>query len=272
VHRGQLFRKYFLLILALVCGALIISGGISLYFSYEENKEALASLQREKAAGAAARIEQFVKEIENQVAWTTLLSQTGEGADALEPRKFDFVRLGKLVHDTGDDPQQWFELVLWPVDGTLHRAYQQNVITLEEVDARVSEVLARMNGRGLVVSRPQIIRSGQEMALTIAEPVLGGTNNQDVVAAVGAISTSSQLANAFTVRTMISGDASVRARSWTSVAGAASSAASSASPQTSTMTMSSSLRLTASSPSCFGASVSSQSTTEPRNLSTSRWS
>ena len=50
VHRGQLFRKYFLLILALVCGALIISGGISLYFSYEENKEALASLQREKAA------------------------------------------------------------------------------------------------------------------------------------------------------------------------------------------------------------------------------
>ena len=43
MHRGQLFRKYFLLILALVCGALIISGGISLYFSYEENKEALAS-------------------------------------------------------------------------------------------------------------------------------------------------------------------------------------------------------------------------------------
>jgi HD-GYP domain-containing protein (c-di-GMP phosphodiesterase class II) len=51
----------------------------------------------------------------------------------------------------------------------------------------VSEVLAHMTGRGLVVSRPQIIRSGQEMALTIAEPVLGGANNQDVVAAVVAI-------------------------------------------------------------------------------------
>jgi HD-GYP domain-containing protein (c-di-GMP phosphodiesterase class II) len=37
------------------------------------------------------------------------------------------------------------------------------------------------------VSRPQIIRSGQEMALTIAEPVLGGQNNQEVVSAVVAI-------------------------------------------------------------------------------------
>ena len=61
MHRGRLFRKYFLLILALVCGALLISGGIGLYFSYQENKDALASLQREKAAGAAARIEQFVQ-------------------------------------------------------------------------------------------------------------------------------------------------------------------------------------------------------------------
>jgi HD-GYP domain-containing protein (c-di-GMP phosphodiesterase class II) len=78
-------------------------------------------------------------------------------------------------------------LALWPVNGTLHLAYQKNVIRLEEVDARVSEVVAKMNGRGVVVSRPQIIRSGQEMALTIAEPVLGGADNQDVVAAVVAI-------------------------------------------------------------------------------------
>ena len=37
VHRGRLFRKYFLLILALVCGALLISGGTGLYFAYQEN-------------------------------------------------------------------------------------------------------------------------------------------------------------------------------------------------------------------------------------------
>ena len=46
-----------LLILALVCGALLISGAIGLYFSYQENKIALSSVQREKALGAAARIE-----------------------------------------------------------------------------------------------------------------------------------------------------------------------------------------------------------------------
>jgi HD-GYP domain-containing protein (c-di-GMP phosphodiesterase class II) len=67
------------------------------------------------------------------------------------------------------------------------KAFQPDVIKLEEVDERVSEVLARMSGRGLVVSRPQVIRSGQEMALTIAVPVLGGAEDQEVVAAVVAI-------------------------------------------------------------------------------------
>jgi HD-GYP domain-containing protein (c-di-GMP phosphodiesterase class II) len=92
----------------------------------------------------------------------------------------------RLEKTLQEDPNL-IALALWPVDGTLHRAFNQNVIKLEEVDARVSEVLARMNGRGVVVSRPQIIRSGMEMALTIAEPVLGGKDNQEVVAAVVAI-------------------------------------------------------------------------------------
>ncbi len=52
IHRGRLFRKYFLLILALVCGVLLVSGAISVYFSYQENKSALARLQHEKAVRA----------------------------------------------------------------------------------------------------------------------------------------------------------------------------------------------------------------------------
>ena len=80
-HRGRLFRKYFLLILALVCGALLISGGVGLYFAYQENKEALASLQREKAAGAAARIEQFVSQIEQQLAFAALPQLGAEGLE-----------------------------------------------------------------------------------------------------------------------------------------------------------------------------------------------
>ncbi len=78
-------------------------------------------------------------------------------------------------------------LTIVPVQGEARRAFQPDVIRREEVEARVSEVLARISGRGLIISRPQIIRSGQEMALTIAAPVMGGEGGEQVVAAVVAI-------------------------------------------------------------------------------------
>jgi len=102
VHRGQLFRKYFLLILGLVCGALLLSGGIGLYFAYQENKEALASLQREKAAGAASRIEQFVSQIEQQLAFAALPQL---GAEGLEQRRIEFLKLLRVVPAVTDIAQ-----------------------------------------------------------------------------------------------------------------------------------------------------------------------
>jgi signal transduction histidine kinase len=101
-HRGRLFRKYFLLILALVCGALLISGGVGLYFAYQENKEALASLQREKAAGAAARIEQFVSQIEQQLAFAALPQL---GTEGLEQRRIEFLKLLRVVPAVTDIAQ-----------------------------------------------------------------------------------------------------------------------------------------------------------------------
>ena len=94
--RRSIYRKYLALIIALVAGALVVSGAIGIYFSYLETRNSLISLAGEKAASAAGRIEQFVREIENQIAWTTL-PQIAEGPDPLEPRRFDFVRLVKLV-------------------------------------------------------------------------------------------------------------------------------------------------------------------------------
>jgi hypothetical protein len=88
LHRGQLFRKYFLLILALVCGALLISGGVGVNFSYEEDKEALASLQREKSAVAAASRVPFVCQIEQQLAFGALPQL---GAEGLERRRVEFL-------------------------------------------------------------------------------------------------------------------------------------------------------------------------------------
>jgi len=90
LRRGRLFRKYFLLILAFVCGALIVSGGIGLYFSYQENQRALAVLQREKAVAAAARVEEFLFQIEQQLKYAALPQL---GIEGLEQRRIEFLKL-----------------------------------------------------------------------------------------------------------------------------------------------------------------------------------
>jgi HAMP domain-containing protein len=87
---GGLFRKYAALLVALVGGSLIVNAAIEMYYSYGESRQALIAVQREKAQGAAAVIEQFVKEIEGQVGWATGFLPAGGG---LEQRRFDFLRL-----------------------------------------------------------------------------------------------------------------------------------------------------------------------------------
>jgi len=91
-RRGGLFLKYVALFVTLVSGALLASGLVEIYFSYQENKAALVAVQREKAAGAAFRIEQFVREVERQIGWTTQPVLAARGG-ALEQRRFDFIRL-----------------------------------------------------------------------------------------------------------------------------------------------------------------------------------
>jgi HD-GYP domain-containing protein (c-di-GMP phosphodiesterase class II) len=150
--------------------------------SADELRSIEGRYQAQLVQDKARQIELYGQRYRDVVTGLARAFEISGGIKALDDSGYS-QRLEKTLQE---DPNL-IALVLWPVDGTLHRAFQPNVITLEEVDARVSQVLARMNGRGLVVSRPEIIRSGPEMALTIAEPVLGGTNNQDVVAAVVAI-------------------------------------------------------------------------------------
>ncbi|MGH7312159.1 MAG: GAF domain-containing protein, partial [Candidatus Rokuibacteriota bacterium] len=94
--RGRLFRKYIVLFAAVVSGVLLASGALEIYFSYQEAKAALAAVQREKALAAATRIEQFVREIERQLGWTTHPLLAG-GAAALEQRRIDYFRLLRQV-------------------------------------------------------------------------------------------------------------------------------------------------------------------------------
>src|SRR5262245_39084687 len=74
VPRGRLFRKYALLFAGVVSTALIANGLLDIWFSYGEQKALLIRIQREQADAAAAKISQFVKEIEGQMGWTTQLA------------------------------------------------------------------------------------------------------------------------------------------------------------------------------------------------------
>jgi signal transduction histidine kinase len=89
--RGRLFWKYVVLFASLVSGALLASGLVELYFSYRENLAAVVALQREQAAGAAGRIEAFVRDIERQVGWASQ-GQIGT-RPTVEQRRFEYIRL-----------------------------------------------------------------------------------------------------------------------------------------------------------------------------------
>jgi signal transduction histidine kinase len=93
--RGRLFRKYVALFVAVVCVALLANGLLEVWFSYQEHKASLVRIQREQAQAAAAKIEQFIKEIQSQIGWTTQLPWSA-GA-AIEQRRFDALRLLRQV-------------------------------------------------------------------------------------------------------------------------------------------------------------------------------
>src|SRR6201985_2236460 len=75
--RSRLFTKYVALFVAVVAIALASNGIFEVFFYYREHKAALIRIQREQAEAAAAKISQFIKEIESQLGWTTQL-RSGE--------------------------------------------------------------------------------------------------------------------------------------------------------------------------------------------------
>ena len=95
VRRRRLFWKYVVFFSLLVTVALLASGLIEIYFSYQENKAALADLQREKAQAAAVQIEGFIVEIERQMGWVT--QPRGVPSVPPEQRRLDFYRLQRQV-------------------------------------------------------------------------------------------------------------------------------------------------------------------------------
>jgi signal transduction histidine kinase/DNA-binding response OmpR family regulator len=111
--RGRLFRKYVVVLLVLVGGVLMASSLVELYFSYRETQRGIVRVERATAGRAAARIEQFLREVELQVLETTRTAsddpdasqvgparlgfREGLGAALAEQRELDFVRVLRNV-------------------------------------------------------------------------------------------------------------------------------------------------------------------------------
>ncbi len=92
--RSRLFIKYVALFVAVVAVALLSNGIFEVFFYYREHKASLIRIQHEQAEAAAAKIGQFIKEIESQLGWTTQLPWS---AGSIEQRRFDALRLLRQV-------------------------------------------------------------------------------------------------------------------------------------------------------------------------------
>jgi len=158
-HRGRLFRKYLLLILTLVTGALLTSGAISVYFSYQEIKAALSNLQREKAIAAASRIEQYIHQIEQQLAYAALPQL--DAAD-VELRRIEFLKLLRQAPEVTDIAQ---------IDATGREQIAVSRLGMDNVNSgkdRSQEPAFRDARRGKPWFGPVYFRKETEPYMTIA--------------------------------------------------------------------------------------------------------
>ncbi|HLH27259.1 MAG TPA: ATP-binding protein [Chloroflexota bacterium] len=167
--RGQLVRKYVVIFVVLVSGALLTSGLIELYFSYLENQSALVALQREQAATAAVTIEQFVREIQRAVDATI---PPAWAADVVSPeqRLDDFRRLSRQAPAITEIDY---------LDATGHEVVRYSRITMnlptQAVDHSAEPRFAEARG-GRTYFSPVYFRNQSEPYMTIAigDPGAGG--------------------------------------------------------------------------------------------------
>src|SRR5215211_6385932 len=92
--RGSLFRKYFLVLFAAVVVPLLAAGASEAWFGYRDQRAHLNDLLGAEARLAAAKIQNFIEDIRDQLAWTVQLPWT-EGLD--ERRRIDALRLLRQV-------------------------------------------------------------------------------------------------------------------------------------------------------------------------------
>src|SRR5919199_946774 len=175
---------YIVLATLLVVGLvpLALAGWMLSTRSASELRAVEGRYQAQLAEDKARQIELYGRRYREVVTGLARAFELAGGVKVLNEGDSD-ARLSRAI----TDDQNIIALSILPVGGVPHLAYKTDVIGREEANERVGEVLARMNGRGIVVTRPHLIRSSQEMSLTVAAPVMGGRDGEEVVAAVVAV-------------------------------------------------------------------------------------
>jgi len=95
-HSQGLFRKYFLLLVALVSGVWIPLSAINIYSLFEANKQALLHLQMKEALNAATKIEHFITEVERQIQ-LIMDVEPGVGSDELSTEFYRLLRQAPAI-------------------------------------------------------------------------------------------------------------------------------------------------------------------------------
>ena len=161
---------------------LVVAGMLLSERSGDELRSVEGRYQAQLVQDKARQIELYGQRYRDVVSGLARAFELAGGVRLLAEQGSD----GRLQRAVLDDPNL-IALAIVPVDGRPHVAYRQDVIGRGEVDERLESHLARMSERGLVVGRPHVIRSSQEMALTVAAPVMGGGDGSEVVAGVVAV-------------------------------------------------------------------------------------
>lgn len=161
---GRLVQRTFLIALVLVSGGLLTSGALELFLRYRESAEAIGTLQREMARGAAFKIQQYVQDIEKTLRATTL-AQEIVMRGLTESYKFELLKLLKVAPAITD-------AVVTNADGReLFRVSRVQMLLLDAMrDRSDSEAFSQARAGRSFFGRVYFVRES-EPYMTIAIPV-----------------------------------------------------------------------------------------------------
>ena len=127
IMRSRLFFKYTLLFVSVVVLALFANGGFEVWFSYQEHKGSLISIQQQQAIAAADKIEEFITQIESQVGWTT---QSALDRRHARSAPLDALRLLRQVPAVTELAQ---------IDAAGHEQLKVSRLTMDVVDSGIDD-------------------------------------------------------------------------------------------------------------------------------------